>query len=296
MKNKKILKLSSMMIILFSTLILSSCQSKRTQEVVKITNSIDHYGEAVITTPQREALNNPYNDTGIIKTNKYTGMTKKMEVYGLTFFAKDSISDDFMLKIAKIYKEMFPKLTGENAKLQAKILENNHIYKACLPIVLESEMESIPSQLINDYSVCDIIMKVDQNQTMEVCEHLLHATSDVGLRYTLPKQFNFSQTSDISKVMNDAISRNYYKTNSYSNIKKDNKETYNRIIVQEFTYWLITSEWNIQEKYGPHEKEWTLLTSNSIKSKLPSGDVLYNSTINKLMQAPSSATLAELNN
>lgn len=249
---------------------------------------IKHYGEAIIAEVQREAPSDIYTDSGIVKNNEYKGMTKKMEVYGLTFFASDNIPDEFMTKIAKTFKEMLPKLEGENADKQEEILKNLYRYKACLPIVTENEIESISADLINEYSVCDIIMKVNNRQTMEVIEHLLHATTDVGFSYTYPKEWGFKYDSLVSVTMNKAIKDNIFNISDYNiNIE----EIKQRIIVQEFAYWLITSEWNIQEEYGPNEKEWVARNSKEVAEKLPGADKLFKSYANNLISCPSEETL-----
>lgn len=249
---------------------------------------IKHYGEAIITQVQREAPSDIYTDSGIVKTDEYKGMTKKMEVYGLTFFASDNIPDEFMTKIAKTFKEMFPKLEGENASKQEEILKNLYRYKACLPIVTEKEIESISVDLINEYSVCDIIMKIKNRQTMEVIEHLLHAITDVGFSYTYPKEWGFKNDSLVSVAMNKAIENNIYNISTYNIDIEDIKQ---RIIVQEFAYWLITSEWNIQAEYGPNEKEWIARNSNEVAEKLPDADKLFKNYANNLISCPSKETL-----
>jgi len=257
-----------------------------------IKNKIEHYGEAIITKEQREAPENIYTDSGVVKTSEYKGMTKKVEVYGLTLYASDNISDEFMIKISKIFKEMFPKLEGEDLKKQEEVLKNLYKYKACLPVVKENEIANINTKLINDYSVCDIIMKVDRGQVMEVVEHLLHAVTDVGLSYSFPNEWGFENNSKIKKSMQNAIENKYYDVSSY-NMKDE--EVRNRILIQEYAYWLISSKWNLQEIYGPNEKEWTLNNSEKVIKNLPEADKLMVETTGKIMISPKEETLITLN-
>lgn len=131
-------------------------------------------------------------------------------------------------------------------------------------------------------------MKVDNRQTMEVIEHLLHATTDVGFSYTYPKEWGFKKNSLVTLAMNKAIEGKIFNIFDY-NI--DNDEIKHRIIVQEFAYWLITSEWNIQEEYGPNEKEWLAKNSKEVVEKLPDADKLFKSYANNLISCPSEETL-----
>jgi len=285
---KKSIIIRMIMVLTVSMLIGCGAKSDISKGNTTIEKKINHYGEAIITEVQREAPDDIYTDSGIVKANEYIGMTKKMEVYGLTFFASDNIPDEFMNKVATTFKEMFPKLEGVNASKQEEVLENLYKYKACLPIVTEKEMGNISMDLINEYSVCDIIMKVDDKQTMEVVEHLLHATTDVGFSYAYPKKWGFAKDSEITVVMNKAIEDRNFNISGY---EMENEEVKQRILVQEFAYWLITSEWNIQERYGSNEQEWTLNTSQKVEKDLPLGKILYNATVAKIMTFPKAQTL-----
>jgi len=70
---------------------------------------------------------------------------------------------------------------------------------------------------------------------------------------------------------------------------------YNRVLVQEFAYWLISTYWNLQEPYGPNEEEWIIRNQQQLKEQLPLGYNLVESTVGKVMKAPSSEILEKLN-
>ncbi len=88
--------------------------------------------------------------------------------------------------------------------------------------------------------------------------------------------------------MQEAISSQYYNVDFYEEYPAIVKEC---ILIQEYAYWLITSAWNLQDKYGLGEDEWKLQTPEKLKSNLPSAYELYETYIRKIMSAPQKATL-----
>jgi hypothetical protein len=73
---------------------------------------------------------------------------------------------------------------------------------------------------------------------------------------------------------------------------RDN-ETRNRVLIQEFAYWLIGSGWNFLGPYAP-DAEWKVIrTKSDLKEMLPLSYELFESTIPKVMASPSTETLEE---
>lgn len=47
------------------------------------------------------------------------------------------------------------------------------------------------------------------------------------------------------------------------------KAVRNRVIQQEFVYWLASTAWNLQEPYRPkYEKEWQVKDRSDLRAKL----------------------------
>ena len=78
-------------------------------------------------------------------------------------------------------------------------------------------------------------------QVMEVVEHILHEVTDIGLRYASPDQWGIAQDSVPVQGMREAVERSYYDISQYSDI--DDPEVGNRVLVQEFAYWVISTAW-----------------------------------------------------
>jgi hypothetical protein len=131
-------------------------------------------------------------------------------------------------------------------------------------------------------------------QTMEVVEHLLHNISDIGLHYAYPDEWAFNdKNSEVYKTMDQAIQEGLYDISSYEDILEEaGDEIYQRVIVQEYAYWLISTYWNLQEPYGPmEEEEWNIDNKKELLEKLPDGYQLVENTINKIMRSPSKEIL-----
>jgi hypothetical protein len=248
--------------------------------------------------PRANVPSDVYNETDVMPTDEYKPFTKKLLVYGHILIGRDDISDDFMRKVAKTIKAIFPKRADMNAALQEEVLRNMHRYNSVIPFfkgeperIVSEDMERTRSQ----NSICDIIMQDVPGQVMEVVEHILHYVSDIGLHYTFPDEWGISKTSKLYLAMQEATSKGYYDITQYNDI--DEEEARDRVIIQEFAYWLISSAWNLQEPYGPKEAEWKQIkTLSDLQTKLPRAYELYQETAAKIMVAPSLATLEEFVN
>ena len=148
------------------------------------------------------------------------------------------------------------------------------------------------ANLENRNSVCDVIMQDVPGQVMEVVEHILHYVSDIGLHYAYPDEWGVNPDSALVRGMRDAVDRGYYVISQYSDI--DELEVRERVLVQEFAYWVISTAWNLQEDYGPRETEWQVTDRDDLRARLPEMDALMERTVDRIMVAPSRATLAEI--
>jgi hypothetical protein len=255
-----------------------------------------HLGDCIRLSPAGEVPENLYQESGVVLTDEYKPFTKKLSVYGIVLIGRDDISDDFMRKVAKAIKEMFPQGDGIDAELQKEVLINMYRYKAVIPFFLGHDHEFTPEDEAafdltrSQSSICDIIMEGVPGQVNEVVEHILHHVTDIGLHYTFPEKWGISETSKVYQAMQDAIDKEYYIVEQYG---KRESEVRNRVLIQEFAYWLIGSGWNFLGPYAP-DAEWKIIrTKSDLKEMLPLSYELFESTIPKVMASPSKATLEE---
>ena len=202
-----------------------------------------------------------------------------------------------MKHVAQTIADMFIIHDGIDIALQQELLTNLYLYRTVIPIFrgedwnLSSTEERLMNQTRGENSICDIIMEDVSGQVTEVIEHILHHISDVGLHYTMPKEWGLSNSSSLYKITQEAIKKGYYKVDDYSEIKEVGVR--NRVILQEYTYWVVYTAWNLKETFGPKESEWRILTAEELESKLPESRQLYERTIPKVITCPKKETLSK---
>lgn len=251
--------------------------------------------DCVLSQPMGVIPDDLYNVGEIIESEDYPPFTKELNVYGITLIARDDISNNFMLNIANTIIEMFPKSVDIDTMLQKDLLRNIHKYKTVIPLFYGEDWDLSPTEeqlwdtTAGENSVCDIIMDNIPGQVMEVVEHILHHVTDVGLHYTFPNEWGLSSSSTLYSVTEEAVDLNYYDIQQYSDI--DDVGVRMRVILQEYAYWIIYTSWDLREKYGPQDSEWSIMNSVELLEKLPDSYQLYNDTVVKIMACPSDSTL-----
>ena len=251
--------------------------------------------DCVLSQPMGVIPDDLYNVGEIIESEDYPPFTKELNVYGITLIARDDISDNFMLNIANTIIEMFPKSVDIDTMLQKDLLRNIYKYKTVIPLFYGEDWDLSPTEeqlwdtTAGENSVCDIIMDNIPGQVMEVVEHILHHVTDVGLHYTFPNEWGLSSSSTLYSVTEEAVDLNYYDIQQYSDI--DDVGVRMRVILQEYAYWIIYTSWDLREKYGPQDSEWSIMNSVELLEKLPDSYQLYNDTVVKVMACPSDSTL-----
>jgi hypothetical protein len=276
------------------TLLLGSCKSEKT--VSETTESVKtHLGGCILISPATEAPSDLYQESDIVPTDEYKPFTKKLSVYGITLIGRDDISDEFMRKVAKTIKEIFPQDGDTDSELQKEVLRNMYRYRTVIPLFLGEDYEFAPSDeaawdiTTSRNSICDIIMEGVPGQVNEVVEHILHHVTDVGLHYTFPDEWGISKTSKIYHAMQEAIDKGHYNIEQYDEDVDDEERT--RVLIQEYAYWVIFTAWDLYEPYGP-EAEWTgIKNPDDLKIKLPLSYEVFKETIPKVMVSPSRSTL-----
>jgi hypothetical protein len=267
------------------------------QETTETTGS--HIGGCILAAPAAEVPADLYQITDVVPTEEYKPFTKKLSVNGFTLIGRDDITDDFMRKVAKTIREMFPQNEVIDAELQKEVLRNLYRYRTVIPLFRDEEFDFSPKDreawdiLTSQNSICDIIMEGVPGQVNEVVEHILHWVSDVGLHYTFPDEWGCtSKTSKIYLAMQEAIDKGHYNIEQYDEAGVIEEER-TRVLIQEYAYWVIFTAWDLFEPYGP-EAEWTgIKNPDDLRQKLPLSYDLFQQTIPRVMAPPSRTTLEE---
>ena len=275
--------------VLLFLIVFSSCTSDTVELGVAVTL------DCIQTDPSGIVPDDLYQVGSVTPTDLYPPFTKKLDVCGITLIAGDKISNSFMANVALTIKEMFIVNENTDTLLQQILLTNLYQYKTVIPLFygenwsIEPENESVWDVLGAENSVCDIIMEGVPDPVMEVVEHILHHLTDIGLHYTYPADWGLTSSSRLYNETQEAVSLGYYDIAQYSDILDAGVR--NRVILQEYAYWIIYTAWDLRQNYGPDQSEWSIVTGSELQSKLPESYALVQETIPSVMTCPSKETL-----
>ena len=270
-----------------------SCSTKKESQNVIL--GADIALDCMLTSPIGDVPNNIYTVGNIEPTEKYPPFTKKLEVCGVTLIARDEISNDFMKNVGNTISEMFTITSDTDLDIQRQVIESLYQYKTVIPLFygedwnISHSEENSWDETSSANSLCDIIMEDIPNQVMEVVEHILHHVTDVGLHYAMDDDWGLLSDSELYRVTNEAIISGDYDIAQYSDIGEE--DVRNRVILQEYAYWIIYTAWDLRQKYGPTESEWSIMSKNELATKQSGSYDLFTRTIPKVMTCPSDSIL-----
>ena len=270
-----------------------SCSTKKESQNVILGSDIAL--DCMLTSAIGDVPNNIYTVGNIEPTDMYPPFTKKLGVCGITLIARDEISNDFMQNVANTISEMFSITSETDIDIQRQVIESLYQYKTVIPLFYGEDWnvshfeESSWDETSSANSLCDIIMEDIPNQVMEVVEHILHHVTDVGLHYVMNDDWGLLSGSELYRVTNDAIISGDYDIAQYSDIVEE--DIRNRVILQEYAYWIIYTAWDLRKKYGPTESEWSIMSRNELATKQSGSYDLFTRTIPKVMTCPSDSIL-----
>ena len=270
-----------------------SCSTKKESQNVIL--GADIALDCILTSPIEDVPNDIYTVGNIEPTDKYPPFTKKLEVFGITLIATDEISNDFMQNVGNTISDMFSITSDTDLDMQRQVIESLYKYKTVIPLFygedwnISHSEENSWDETSSSNSLCDIIMEDIPNQVMEVVEHILHHVTDVGLHYAMNDDWGLLSDSELYRVTNDAIISGDYNIAQYSDI--DEEDVRNRVILQEYAYWIIYTSWDLRQKYGPAESEWSIMSRNELATKQSGSYDLFTRTIPKVLTCPSDSLL-----
>ena len=277
----------------FLIIIVYSCSGISEPKKIALSSDIAH--DCMISIPRDSIPTDLYSIGNIVLSDQFPPFNKSLDVCGIKLIARDNISNEFMINIAKTISEIFAINNNTDQLLQRQVIENMYRYKTIIPLfygedwAIASSEEQEWEQTNAANSICDIIMEDISNQVMEVVEHILHHITDIGLHFTLADNWGLDPNSELYRVTNLAISSGNYNISQYSDISE--LDVRNRVILQEYAYWIIYTSWDLRKKYGPAESEWSIMTREEFISKEPAAFELFQNTIPKILSCPSDSIL-----
>ena len=231
---------------------------------------------------------------GSATTNPFT---KTSTAYGVTLLATNNSSDSFVQDMGSTIQEMFASTGNTDSTTQTTFIENLYKYIATIPLFAKNELTGFDFAQSKDFhSICDTVSAGQGNrndQVLEIMEHILHILTNVGFHYTLNSDWGLSTSSTLYGCMEKAVNAGYYNVSSYESIGEESR---NRIKLQEFAYWFITSAWGLQTTYGDNDtNEWSLKNSSNLQTSMPTCYTqLITNGANKVITAPNNTFLNTL--
>ena len=245
----------------------------------------------------------------IVTDTSFRDYQKYVDVAGLRIFALPEVSDEYMYKVAETYFQMLQQ--GENIDngLRSKYLNSVDNEKVFQRVGFEGpeyynfdspnpSVDCCPGNGYEDNHT-DFIWEYKDANTIgtvgEVVEHLLHTITGAGLLLEFPEWSWEDTNSKIHKAMNEAVEKNIYDISSYEEIKNNGDiEGYNRVTVQEFSFWVIVTSWGYGDIFDLPHGEFEISTINEVRSELPLAFELYVDTIEKIFTIPDKELLKSL--
>ena len=245
----------------------------------------------------------------IVTDTTFRDYQKYVDVAGFRIFALSEVSDEYMYKVAETYFQMLQQ--GENVDnvLRSRYLNTVNNEKVFQRIGFEGpeyynfdspnpSVDCCPGNGYEDNHT-DFIWEYKDANTIgtvgEVVEHLLHTITGAGLLLEFPEWSWENTNSKIHKAMNEAVEKNIYDISSYEEIKNNgDMEGYNRVTVQEFSFWVIVTSWGYGDIFDLPNGEFEVSSINEVRSELPLAYELYVDTIEKIFTIPDKELIKSL--
>ncbi len=245
----------------------------------------------------------------IVTDTSFRDYQKYVDVAGLRIFALPEVSDEYMYKVAETYFQMLQEGENIDNSLRSRYLNTVDNEKVFQRIGFEGpeyynfdspnpSVDCCPGNGYEDNHT-DFIWEYKDANTIgtvgEVVEHLLHTITGTGLLLEFPEWSWEDTNSKIHKAMNEAVEKNIYDISSYEEIKNNGDiEGYNRVTVQEFSFWVIVTSWGYGDIFDLPHGEFEISTINEVRSELPLAFELYVNTIEKIFTIPDKELLKSL--
>ena len=247
------------------------------------------------------------NNTNKDNTNSSSDFSSYIDSKNLRIFAKSGVSESFLNNVGTSYELMFSDGENIDPMMRSHYLtttKDKYAYQR-VGVFSENDPNFDPGTPPKpyDHNVTDYIWELEdepEEQLGEVVEHLLHTVTTVILYLAYPDEWDYNNSSSaLYLAMQEAVEKGIYDISDYSDLKND-KDAYNKILTQEYAYWLILAEWNYfitaRKKMDgiSGNEEFIIGTPNEISSKLPLGHKLYKNYVEKIISIPDSQTMLNL--
>lgn len=251
--------------------------------------------------------NSSQGNTGSAQADGTNSMfPEKVTQNGLAIFGRTGVSSSFLTKVGTAYEAMLQTSSSIDTGMRNSYnstISSQYVYQR-VGLGSPSNYSTMDGGASSpfDANAVDYIWEgaSGADQIGEVLEHLLHTITAVGFKLAFSSAWDYNnKNSQLYKAMQQAIDAGDYDVSSYSGI--NDPEDYNRIITQEYAYWLILAEWDyfvetgkVQNGYGNGNEEFKLGKPAEIISRNPLGHQLYQDYPEKILSIPNKTLITSL--
>jgi hypothetical protein len=258
-------------------------------------------------------------DANIIKDSIYSPAFDKHAIaHNIVIVAFPDVTDGFLTNVANILHKILQKDAATDDARRDLLLDNflkNKFLQRVGSVGPENYadpgFDEIPgfNKVNDEHEVVDFIWELELNeevkgktqaqrdaqQVNEIVEHLLHTITN-GFNKTFNSWEYQNQSSALNLAMAEAINGKYYDVQSYEEIRaRGDVEGYQKIIVQEFIYWVILTGWDLKTPYKPNTSpEWYVEDSQELQTKLPLAYKLFTDEVSGVLVNPTQMYLDNL--
>ena len=243
----------------------------------------------------------------VIEDTSYQDFIQYIDIETLRIFALPDVDDQFLLKVAAIYKLMFSKNDLIDEELQNdffKTLKNEHVFQRVGYMGPETynldssnpKIDCCPGKNYEDNHT-DYIWDIGESnnqQLGEILEHALHTITNVGFRLMSEEWDYESPNSALRKAYQEAVDKNLFNEDSYSDLKNRGLEDFYNITTQEFFFWVIITEWDFGYIWNIPHDEFRVTNKQDLKDKLPLSHDLYVEFVEKILTHPDHILVDEI--
>ena len=232
--------------------------------------------------------------------NNYGDWAKYIDVETLRIFSSSEVTNQYLLKVAAIYKLMFADsnlIDNELQNMFFKTIQDENIYQRIVYIGVHSD-DRVAEVFRNraccpggDYqkNYADIIWEEDvelNSQLAEILEHQIHTITHVAFRLMHEDWDYKNPNSALRKSYQEAVDKNLFNAKSYEDRKYGDINEFYRVVTQEYIFWVIATEWDFRSVWKIPHKEFEIVNKKDIADKLPQSHKLYEEFVAKILTPP----------
>ena len=222
----------------------------------------------------------------------YEYFDRYTDVGTLRIFALPEVSDEYLIKVAAIYKLIFdednPNIDRNLKNKFFQTMKDDSIYQRVgykdgdfYDLGSENSKIDHPGNNYEDNQT-DFIWEPEgsDDPTGEIIEHSLHTITNVAFRLMSSDWDYENSSSKIRLAYQEAVNNGVFNEDFYKRIPS---EDFMKITTQEYFFWVIITEWDLGYLWDLPNEEFSIKNKEELAEKLPLSHQLYQDFVIKIL-------------